>query len=174
MQDGSEFRAALANGKAASLGHRLVRAARLFNEVALAEFRRDPRFSFARPSHLTVMPHLDLDGTRLGELARRMGVSKQAAGQLVDELERRGIVERRPDPDDGRAKRVSFTDLGRDALLSGLGALSRAEAELTQEMDPTAVAALSDALERITSILEDRVGRLDHDAVAGAGETEIR
>ncbi len=45
-------------------------------------------------------------------LAQRMGLSKQAVQQLVDDLESEGIIERCPDPDDRRAKIVEFTKKG--------------------------------------------------------------
>jgi DNA-binding MarR family transcriptional regulator len=52
-------------------------------------------------------------GTRLTELSRRAGVSKQAMMVVVDEMEARGLVRRTPDPDDGRAKVVRLTARGR-------------------------------------------------------------
>lgn len=155
MRDGPEFRRALEQGKAASLGHRLVRAARLFNDAALARFRARTGYGFVRPAHLSVMPHLDLDGTRLSELARRMEVSKQAAGQVVDELEASGLVTRIPDPDDGRAKRIVFTDAGRDALLTGLGVLAEVEAEILAGMRTEERRALERALDHVETRLDE-------------------
>lgn len=52
-------------------------------------------------------------GTRLTELAEAAQVTKQTAGYLVDQLERAGYVERRPDPTDARARLVCFTERGR-------------------------------------------------------------
>jgi DNA-binding MarR family transcriptional regulator len=52
-------------------------------------------------------------GTRLTELARRAGVTKQAMMVVVDDMEARGLVRRTPDPDDGRAKVVRLTARGR-------------------------------------------------------------
>jgi DNA-binding MarR family transcriptional regulator len=52
-------------------------------------------------------------GTRLTELARRAGVTKQAMMVVVDDLEVRGLVRRTPDPEDGRAKVVRLTARGR-------------------------------------------------------------
>src|SRR4051812_44332856 len=52
------------------------------------------------------------------ELAVRLGVSKQAVGKVLDEMEQRGFVERRPDPDDRRARRVRLTEHGRAAMLT--------------------------------------------------------
>ena len=52
-------------------------------------------------------------GSRLTELADAAQVTKQTAGYLVDQLERAGYVERRPDPTDARARLVCLSDRGR-------------------------------------------------------------
>ncbi len=67
-----------------------------------------------QPSHQVVFASLGRTGTRLTDLARRASMTKQAMGQIVDDLERLGYVERTPDPDDGRAKIVRFTPAGLD------------------------------------------------------------
>ena len=65
-----------------------------------------------QPSHQVVFASLGREGTRLTDLAARAGMTKQAMGQIVDDLERLGYIERVPDPADGRAKIVRFTDSG--------------------------------------------------------------
>ena len=65
-----------------------------------------------QPSHQVVFTSLGRGGSRLTDLAHRAGMTKQAMGQIVDELERLGYVERTPDPADGRAKLVRFTESG--------------------------------------------------------------
>lgn len=52
------------------------------------------------------------NGTRLTELAEQAEVTKQTAGFLVDQLERKGYVERRPDPHDARARLVCLSEKG--------------------------------------------------------------
>jgi DNA-binding MarR family transcriptional regulator len=64
-----------------------------------------------RPVHDSVLAYLDRDGTRASELADRAQLSRQAITQMVDELEALGVVERHPDPTDGRAKIVRYTPL---------------------------------------------------------------
>lgn len=59
-----------------------------------------------RPKHGAVFANLDRTGTRATVLAERAGMGKAAMGELVDELEHLGYVERRPDPHDRRAKLV--------------------------------------------------------------------
>src|SRR3954449_9872138 len=55
-------------------------------------------FDDLRPAHTAVFQHISADGSRLTELADRAQITKQSMGYLVDHLEERGYVERRPDP----------------------------------------------------------------------------
>ncbi|MFW8641917.1 MarR family winged helix-turn-helix transcriptional regulator [Rhizobium beringeri] len=59
-------------------------------------------------AHINLTRNLDEDGTRLTELARRASLTKQSMSELVDQVERTGLIEKRPDPADGRAKLVCF------------------------------------------------------------------
>lgn len=69
-----------------------------------------------RPAHGYAFQALGEQGATASELGQRLGVTKQAAGQMVDELERLGYVTRGPDPDDGRRRRVTLTPRGVDCL----------------------------------------------------------
>lgn len=55
------------------------------------------------------------DGTPLGEIGRALDLGPSSLSGLVDRMERSGLVQRVPDPDDGRAARLRLTDGGRDA-----------------------------------------------------------
>jgi DNA-binding MarR family transcriptional regulator len=59
---------------------------------------------------------LAVRATTVGELATRLGISKQGAAQIVDDMVGRGYVRRRPDPTDGRAQLLSLTARGDAAL----------------------------------------------------------
>lgn len=67
------------------------------------------------------MPHLNLflypgpQGARPSELAAQRGLSKQAANYLLGQLEQLGYLERRPDPGDGRSRRIALTERGERA-----------------------------------------------------------
>lgn len=109
----------------------LFRAARLTNEMALARVSKSRKRGIPlRASHTTLFPHIDLEGTRISTLAERIGISKQAVSELVEELDEMGVVEKIRDPSDGRAKLVVFTKLGRMAILDGLELLQDLEADL--------------------------------------------
>jgi DNA-binding MarR family transcriptional regulator len=70
-------------------------------------------FADLRPTHGFVFARLAPAGATVTEIAEHLGFTRQAASQIVDELERRGYVERRPHPDDARARLVVLTPRGR-------------------------------------------------------------
>ena len=76
-----------------------------------------------------LLPFIDLEGTRSTELARRIGISKQAAAKAVKELEEEGLLTRTEDEADGRAFLVSFTDRGVEYLLQIHNAIIEIERE---------------------------------------------
>lgn len=121
----------LAKKKEESVLEPLFRAARLTNDLAL--FRLNQKQTMGpkvRAAHTSLLPHIDLEGTRLTTLAERLGVTKQAVAPLVLELEQMGVVTKVPDPKDGRAKLVVFTPEGRRGLLGGLDLLASLEKEI--------------------------------------------
>ncbi|XXY44240.1 MarR family transcriptional regulator [Sorangium sp. So ce269] len=144
--------AELEQRKRASLGQLLLRSARLLDERAVARVARHA--PGVRRAHTALMPYIDLEGTRLTDLAERARVTKQAVGQVVEELEAMGVVERTPDPDDRRAKRVRFTPRGLKALLHGLGVLQELEEELTGSLGEKQMASLKKGLTALLAALE--------------------
>ncbi|MBX3275971.1 MAG: MarR family transcriptional regulator [Sandaracinaceae bacterium] len=140
--------------KRASVSQLLMKAGRLVNERALARVPEAPGRPRLRPSHTALLPHLDLEGTRLGVLAERLGVTKQAVTQLVDDMEAMGVLERVPDPTDGRAKLVVFADDGPTLLMQGMRYLAEIDGELAAALGPRRHAALSSALAAVIAALE--------------------
>lgn len=141
--------------KRANLGQLLLRSARLFDDIAFERFTA--RHPEVRRAHLNLMPHLDIEGTRITELARRAEISKQAVGQLVTDLEAQGYVERQPDPTDQRAKIVALTRDGKKGMLDGLGIFKQLERELAAELGDDVIEQLVAALERLLPAIETRV-----------------
>ena len=66
-------------------------------------------------AHVNVLLYPGPQGSRPSELAARLGMSKQAVNYLLGELERRGYLERRTDPDDLRSRRIVLTERGESA-----------------------------------------------------------
>ena len=79
-----------------------------------------------QPAHSAVIQPLweAPDGVRLTTLARHSRITKQSMSALVDHLEKRGYVERVPDPDDARASLVRLTSRGR-AFAKAIRAFAR-------------------------------------------------
>lgn len=102
-----------------------------------------------RPAHGFAFARIAPAGATVSELAEHLGFTRQAASQLVDELVRKGYVERRPHPDDARARLVVLTERG--------WACTRAAEEAAAE----AVQPWIDALgERRLRALRDDLARL--------------
>jgi DNA-binding MarR family transcriptional regulator len=70
-------------------------------------------FDDIRPTHGFAFVLLSHGGATVSELAGHLGVTKQAASQLVDELVGKGYVQRQAHPDDARARLVVLTRKGR-------------------------------------------------------------
>ena len=102
-----------------------------------------------RMAHSIVFVHIELDGIRLTELAARASMTPQAMGELVDDLQRLGYVERVPDPSDGRAKLIVLTDHGLDTLQAGLDTISTIEANLADLLGPRRLKELRGGLRTI-------------------------
>lgn len=84
-----------------------------------------------KPSHSAVFAQIKAEGSRLTDLARGANMTPQAMGELVDELEQLGYVERRPDPSDRRAKLIVLTDKGRACIAAGLTTIEGIEERIT-------------------------------------------
>ncbi len=129
---GPADRATLEAVKRASWAQLLLKCARLVNERAIARLPTLGEGTRLRAAHTALFPHIDLEGTRLTELARRLGVSKQAVGHLVDELEAAGVLLRVRDPADRRAKLIRFSEEAGQTLLDGMATLRETEGELSR------------------------------------------
>jgi DNA-binding MarR family transcriptional regulator len=146
--------AALEREKRESTLQVLFKVARLLDERAVARVASQKGAPKLRRAHTSLLPHLDLEGTRITVLAGRMGISKQAVSQLVDDLEAMGVVAREDDPADARAKRVVFTKQGRRGILEGLKVLATLEAELAETVGKPRMAELRASLLAVLDAVE--------------------
>ena len=99
-----------------------------------------------RVVHHNVMAHVTYDGIRLTELAERAGITKQAMSELVRDLLQLGYLRTRPDPEDGRAKLITFTTRGRQAVDAATGAFRSIDRALAEQIGPQALEALRHSL----------------------------
>jgi DNA-binding MarR family transcriptional regulator len=114
-------------------------------------------FTDIRPGHGCVFGTIDPHGSRLTDLAERARMTKQSVGEATSDLEKRGYVERVPDPNDGRAKIIRLTERGREAQAIGRGLIDELEREWAERHGEDRVAMLREALEAITA---ERLGAI--------------
>jgi DNA-binding MarR family transcriptional regulator len=92
-----------------NLGFLLAKAMQRWNDMLRDGFIR-AGYAQVRPSFGSVLvPLFEVDGLRLGELARRSRLTKQTMTTMVRAVEAAGLVKQRPDARDGRAVRVWLT-----------------------------------------------------------------
>ena len=116
----------------------------------------DTGFGEVRPSHGCVFRWIEPDGSRLTTLAERSGFTKQAVGEAVTDLERLGYVERRPDPEDGRAKIIHLTQRGDEALATANRIFAEIERELGEEIGAERMLDMRETLEAVYWLMRER------------------
>ncbi len=104
-----------------------------------------------KPSWSAVFAQIRREGSRLTQLATGANMTAQSMGELVDDLESIGYVERHPDPTDRRAKLIKLTRRGRQAVGAGEATIVGLEDELLDLLGPTDY----DHLRRILRIILD-------------------
>jgi DNA-binding MarR family transcriptional regulator len=126
-----------------------------WNEVLTERFR-ERGYGEIRPSYGSVLvPLFEEDGLRMGELARRAGLSKQAMTELVRRLERDGLVERRIDPSDGRAALIFLTARSRLFEPVAVAVLGELDSLVRRRLEPERVEDLKAALRELAVADED-------------------
>jgi DNA-binding MarR family transcriptional regulator len=106
-----------------------------------------------RASHSAVLAHIDIaTGTRATVLAERAGVSKQAIGEVVDDLVKKGFVRRAPDPADARAKLVQLTPRGKELIDAAYEVIAGMENALVAAAGPRNVAAARKTLAALVEV----------------------
>jgi len=145
--------AQLERAKRASPAQLLFRCARRLDALALERVAARTGLAL-RASHTALFPHIDLAGTRQTELARRLGVSKQAVNGLVAELEAMEVLERVPDPEDRRATLVRFRHAPGRSILDGLAVLGGLEREIEAALGTARLRSLHRTLAALDAWLE--------------------
>jgi DNA-binding MarR family transcriptional regulator len=133
----------LATALATFFGHAIRPTSRLIGEYERLGL------SFTQLKALT---HADRGEPTVKELAEQLGLSLPGCSRAVDLLVRRGLMDRREDPTDRRAKRVSVTDAGHELVRALDDARRSAIEAFVEGIDPLQRERLLAAL---TPILED-------------------
>lgn len=92
-----------------------------------------------------------------GELADRLGITRQACSKTIRELEKIKLVERRPNPADSRSSLLSLTTLGQQLIRDGIEITNRLQDGFTDTLG-------DERAERLVAILEKLADALDADA----------
>jgi DNA-binding MarR family transcriptional regulator len=109
-----------------------------------------------------LLANLDTGGTIISALARRAGVTRQAAGQQIAALEHTGYVERRPSDTDGRAAVIFQTARGRALLGDALDVVESLELEYAAVLGPVRLGNLKKLLSSLLTEI-DPTGSLGRD-----------
>jgi len=108
----------------------LLRAARRTYGVAVRAALADAGCDDMPRNGSYVVGAIDRTGAPLSQIITELGVSKQAAGQLVDTLVARGYLDRSPDPDDRRRLTITLTERGHAAAATIRAAVEQVDAGL--------------------------------------------
>lgn len=106
-------------------------------------------FEGIRYRHGSVFRFIDPEGSRLTALAARSGLTKQAIGEVVDELERLDYVERTADPNDRRAKIIRLTERGVEGQVAAARILRDIERQWARHLGRERIDMLRRTLEEI-------------------------
>jgi DNA-binding MarR family transcriptional regulator len=123
-------------------------------EAMLAEFRVElegSEFGDIRPTHGCVFRFVKGEGMRLTRLAELASITKQSAGEIVDDLVERGYAKRVPDPADRRAKLICLTERGKEAQAHGFGLFAEVEERWMERYGRDKIAQLRETLEEIAA-----------------------
>jgi DNA-binding MarR family transcriptional regulator len=130
-----------------------VGALRLANQLVegIQEGLAHRGFTDVRPAHGFAFVRISAGDATTADVAEHLGITKQAAGQLVAYLVDHGYVVRRPDPGDARARLLALTDRGRACTDAAEAAAVETVGQWRSQLRPAEFAGLQATLETITA-----------------------
>lgn len=117
---------------------------------------RQAGFDDIRPAAANVFPFVPAEGITVSRLAELARVRKQSMAQAVDQLERTGYVERRPNPHDHRSRLVFLTERGAGVPPVTHAAAQRVEERWAQLIGPAEFETLRASLLGLLEVLRDQ------------------
>ena len=117
---------------------------------------RQAGFDDIRPAAANVFPFVPAEGITVSRLAELARVRKQSMAQAVDQLERTGYVERRPNPRDHRSRLVFLTERGAGVPPVTHAAALRVEERWAQLISPAEFETLRATLLHLLAVLREQ------------------
>jgi len=111
-------------------------------------------------SELRLLQQLCVSGIRMTELAEKNKLSKQAISQLIDSLEKKGFVMRSPDPEDRRAKVITYTERGYQLIADIIDTTLVVEREVSELLGSEVYQTLKESLVTVNQELTDSLERM--------------
>lgn len=133
----------------------LVHALNRALQLDMVSSARRRGFDEIKNAHNSVFSVLPRDGARAADMAAKAGITRQSMGEVIRELVGLGIVEMTPDPDDGRAKLVRYTDYGLEVIRGGRLHFIELEERFAAALGEEQYAAMRSGLEQISALLAD-------------------
>ena len=115
------------------LGRMLLKLERQFTRQVLQRLASDGIEDITL-RHFVIIPYIDHKGIRAVDIARQVGISKQAVSKLVDELVQKGYLDLKPDPADGRAHLISMSEKGGEFLKLAIKYTQQVEKKWEQQV----------------------------------------
>jgi DNA-binding MarR family transcriptional regulator len=133
----------------------LLRLAYQHHSQEIEAALRENGFDDVHPAAANVFSFVSPEGITVSELADLARVRKQTMAQAVDQLERTGYVERRPNPRDRRSRLVFLTERGASLTPVTHAAAARVEERWAELTSPQELEALRASLLRLVTRLRD-------------------
>ena len=150
---------ALQQARMDTLGWFLGYSFALLNRLVVQRVQASGHPDF-RPALSTLTRAMPPEGeARISTLADRASVTKQAMSQLVAEMSDLGLVRVEPDPDDRRAKLVSYTRSGERLARSIVSAARDIEGLCKKHLGRDALTTLRERLQEVIAALETETGK---------------
>jgi DNA-binding MarR family transcriptional regulator len=128
---------------------------------ALLRLTRAPRFAETvrqragaevdRAGYAVLVRVSELGPVRLSELAQYLGLDVSTVSRQVQQLEQRGLVDRSPDPLDGRAALLELSVPGREIMQKMRDAWEETVADVVNTWEPADIARFGSLLDRFVS-----------------------
>lgn len=146
--------------RAHSIARQVLLTARAVARIVLDKVKVE-NFQF-NLTHAAILPAIDLGGTRLTEIARRTGLSKQGLFPYISELESLGFLTKIEDPRDKRANLIMFTAKGRTLLEQIHHALSHTEQAALDVLGRQKYASVREGLATLSDTLHQQCAVKTH------------